>query len=200
MKNCCRRLAAALAGTLLALGALACGSSGTPQSAGGGSSSATTAGAYLKEDADNDGDDPHVSHRGQDDQEFLASYGPKASPAATRAIASILRSYYSASAAGEGASACALLNTALAAAIAKEQSPAAAGADACAAAIAPLLAQQHRHLLAEDPATMTVIAVYARGGLALAALGFRNSPESDILLTRAGNIWKIDALYDSLMR
>jgi hypothetical protein len=206
MKNCSRPLAALLASALLATGAVACGSSGPSASAraGAGSSRATStsssaAGGYLREDGDEDADETSTAEGDQDDQTQLASYGPKAGPATTRAIANILRRYYAAAAAGDGDGACALLNAALAASLAAAAGPTGKDAHTCAAGIAPVLAQQHQRLLAEQPATMTVIAVYAKGGLALATLGFKHAPESDILLTRAGSAWKIDALYDSLM-
>jgi hypothetical protein len=207
MKNFPRAPLAVLASTVLAVGAVACGGSGSSHSTSAGSSgaaaahaSATPSGGYLKEDADEDGDDPHPTDPGQDDQEFLASYGPKASPATASTITALVRSYYTASLAGDGTRACALLNAALATSLAKQQSPTASGAQACAAAIAPLLAQQHQRLLAEEPATMTVIGVYVKGILGLVVLGFGNAPESDIVVTREGGAWKIDALYDSLIR
>jgi hypothetical protein len=193
MRNCSRPLAALLASVLLAAGALACGGASKP------TSGSTTAGAYLKEDADKDGDENTASEAGQDDRELLASYGPKADAATTATIAAVVRRYYAVSLAGEAASACALLNAALAREVANDQAPAGGAAHSCATGIAPVLAQQHSRLLAKEPATMTVIAVYAKGNIALAALGFRRSPESDILLTREGGGWKIDALYDTLM-
>ena len=152
-------------------------------------------GGYLKEDGDKDDDDNPRDLR-QDDKEFLESYGPRASPAGTRTIAALTRSYYTAALAGNAARTCALLNSALATALASESG----GAHACSAGIAPLLAQEHQHLLAEDPATMTVVGVYVKGDLGLVVLGFKNAPESDIIVTGTGNAWRIDALYDSWMR
>jgi hypothetical protein len=195
MKNCSRQLLAPLVCALLAAGVLACGGASKSTST---STNATASGGHLKEDGDKDSDDAHGSGA-QDDEAFLASYGPQADPATTRAIAEVLRSYYAASLAGNGAAACGLLNAALATALASQQSQA-GGTSACAAAIAPVLAQQHQRLLAEEPATMSVIGVHVKGSLGLAVLGFKRSPESVIVVTRTGNVWKIDALFDSLLR
>jgi hypothetical protein len=200
MKNCSRRLLALLASALLAGGALACDSSSSSSSTApvaNNTASTSTSGGYLKEDADSDGDDPHTTQPGQDDQEFLAGYGPLTDPATTSTIASVVRRYYAASVAGNGAGACALLNAALATSLAGGQGQA---AGTCATGIAPVLTEQHQRLRTEEPATMTVIGVRAKGNLALAILGFKHAPESDILLQREDNTWKIDALYDSLMR
>jgi hypothetical protein len=197
MKNCSRDLLTLLACAVLSAGLLACGGSSSSSSAGTASSGAKAARGYLEEDGDSDSDDPHATHPEQDDAAFLASYGARAPAAVERPIAAVVRSYYAASLAGNGASVCALLNPALATAVANERGQSGAGAGACAAAIAPVLAQQHQHLLAESPATMTVIGVYAKGNLGLVVLGFKHSPESELILTRAGGGWKVDALYDT---
>jgi hypothetical protein len=200
MRNCrrparaVRALPALLASALLGIGigVGACGSSA--------STSISSRSGYLKEDGDKDGDDgAYPAHPGQDDQSFLATYGGRARPATARAIASVVERYYAASLAGDGASACALLNAGLATALAAQRGRAAQGDRACAAALSPLLAQQHPHLLAEDPATMVVTGVYAKGNLGLAVLGFRSAPESDIVVAREGRAWRIDALFDNQM-
>jgi hypothetical protein len=163
-------------------------------------SSAARSGGYLKEDGDNDGDEGSPGRKYvQDDKRVLATYGGRARPATARAIAALVRRYYAASLAADGASACALLDASLAKALAA-QSGAPRSPAACAAALSPLLAQEHQHVLSEDPATMTVIGVYANGVIGLALVGFRNAPESDLLLAREAHAWKIDSLFDDLVR
>lgn len=151
---------------------------------------------YLKEDGDVDGDDgPHPSNAGQDDGILFATYHKRASPAETRAIGRLVKRYYAASAAGQGARACALLNAGLAAGLADSAGRSSAGGT-CAASLAPLLAQQRRHLAAEEPATMVVNGVYLKGNLGRVVVGFRRAPEGQINIMREGHAWKINALFD----
>lgn len=211
-----RPLLAPLAAALLATSAVACGdaakvaSSTTPTVTGAGSpngvaarSSARVApaGGFLREDGDDDNDErPHPDGGVNDDKSLLASYDRRASPADARAVSTLVRRYYAVSVAGDGADACTLLATGLARGLAAAQGRPAQGADgSCEAAISSLLAQQHQHLAAEDPATMTLIALYVKGGLGLAVLGFKSAPESTIGVAREGRAWRIDALFDSLV-
>jgi hypothetical protein len=159
-------------------------------------------GHYLKNDGDEDYDDaPNYRHGNRDARIFLTTYGHLASPAETRAVRKLIRNYYTAAAAGDGASDCALLDTALATGLVPEQSGSSnAGAhNTCATAMSQLLAQQHQRLVADDIPSMIVPAVYLKGNFGLAVLGFRRTPESEIVITREGHAWKIDALFDSEM-
>ena len=208
-----RALPALLVAALLGTTVVACGgaarvaSSSSSPSTGLGtngatattaSSSAVPSGGFLKEDGDKDSDDgAYPAHPGQDDQSFLATYGVRAPPAEARTIAALVRRYYAASLAGDGASTCELLDAGIATALAAQQGTAAHGTAACAASLSPLLAQQHQHLLAEEPTMMVVTSVYAKDNVGVAVLGFRNAPESIIVLAREGHAWKIDALFDS---
>jgi hypothetical protein len=195
------------AATLLCTWAGACGSGArTPADPGSATSTlpaksrdanSSRAGNYLKADGDKDGDDPHPSNPGQDDQALLATYGYRASASTAHAIATLVEHYYDAALTGDGAHACALLAAGPTAGLVSSQSQTSHGAHNCATAIEPLLAQQHRHLLAEDPASMVVTGVYVNGDLGLALLGFRASPESDIVVEREGGAWKLGALIDS---
>jgi hypothetical protein len=44
-----------------------------------------------------------------------------------------------------------------------------------------------------------VTGVYLKSDLGMAVLGFRHAPESAILLSREGQAWRVDALFDSPM-
>jgi hypothetical protein len=179
-------LALVLAATLC-LGAVACG--GTHAA-----SATSTSGGYLKNDADKDTDDPghHVPGAKNDDLQLFAIYGTGASPADTRAIADLVKAYYAASYAGEGAKACSMLYSSLAAGLGQSRQD-------CTATMSRLLAQQHPHLVAENPASMLVLGVHVKGETGLAVLGFKTMPESNIVLQREGHAWKIDALFDTVM-
>ena len=208
-----RALPALLAAVLLGATMVACGGaaklassrSSPPTRLGTSGATATTAtssavpsGSFLKEDGDKDSDDgAYPTHPGRDDQSFLATYGIRARPAVVRTIAALVKRYYTVSLAGDGASACGLLDAGLATALAAQQGTAAHGTAACGASLSPLLTQQHQHLLTEEPATMVVTSVYAKDNLGVAVLGFRNAPEGVIVLAREGHAWKIDALFDS---
>jgi len=153
---------------------------------------------YVTEDGDKDGDDgPNASKAGQDDTTLFASYHGQPSRTEARAIATLVKRYYIASAAEEGASACALLSVEISKGLESNRSQ--AGHISCAVAISPLLAQQHQLLTLENPATMAVAGIHLRGNLALVALRFKRSFESTILTVREAGTWKIDALLGSDM-
>lgn len=183
---------ALLASALLAVGIAGCGGASAKQSV----HRAADAAGHLKADGDKDADDQGAGypHPEQDDQEFLARYGHGADPATASAIAVLVKRYYAATLAGDATRACALLDPTLARQLTEQSA-----AGACPAALAPALAQRHRYLLTEEPATMTVLGVYARGTLGLAVLGFRRSPETDVLVEREGSAWKLDSLFDNRM-
>lgn len=154
-------------------------------------------GGYVRSDGDDDGDDGSYPP-GDDDKDLLSRYR-RAGPSETKTIAALVRSYYAASLAARGQRACALLSGGIASGLASADSNPQSQSRTCAAAMSALLAQQHAHLTAENPATMTVVAVYVRGTQGLAVVGFRSSPRSELLVRREGGQWRIDALFDSLM-
>jgi hypothetical protein len=156
-------------------------------------------GSYLKNDGDKDSDDArHPMNAPNDDQVLFATYGKKASPADARAVTSLVKRYYTAAAAGDGATACSLLHSSIATGLAASRSQAGQGVrDTCATSMSLLLKQQHQHLIAEDAATMVVTRVLTKGDIGLAMLGFRTVPESQIVIEREGHTWKVDALFDS---
>jgi hypothetical protein len=190
-----------------ALVLIATGCGGANRTAGSSSKSArdassartAPAGGYVKLDGDADTDDERSRvRRGADEQPLLKSYGPMARPGVTRTIGALVRSYYAAAAAAQAARACSLLDATLAEGLATQ--PAQHGsARSCAGAISPLLSQQHSRFVAEDASTMTIVAVHVKGDLALAVLGFRTTPESQIVLQREESSWKIAALFGSYM-
>ncbi len=193
-----------LLAALLSTTVLACGSGSTTHTSAPTSTvaaartSTTVARGYSKRDGDSDFDDAehYDGHPPNDDLGLLASYGPKASPAVMRAVASLIKRYYTASAAANAPTACSLLSANLAAGIATTSDGA---SSACAAAMSQLLAQQHARLVGENPATMAVTTVHVKGNLGLAALSFKTAPEAEIVVEREAGKWKIDALFDTTM-
>ena len=194
---------------LLGLATIACGSSAVTNTTSSsdrttdhaGSTNAAR-GGYSKKDGDNDFDDVPGYHGSpeNDDRELLATYGHRATPADTHAVTTLIKRYYTASAAGEGAAACSMLYSSLAAGLASGSSQPVQGAGkTCAGAMSLLLKHQHEQLAAEHVATMRVSAVYLKGDTGLAVLSFKTAPESEIILAREGKEWKIDALFDGIM-
>jgi hypothetical protein len=192
---------------LVSVTVFACGASKTTHSATRDSHGSTTAiatqpGGYSTKDGDEDYDDTGHYHGSpaNDDQALLASYGPRASPAVTRAVTSLVEHYYAASAAGDGAQACSMLTANLADGLAAgEGQPGGGKSHTCAAAMSLLLAQQRQNLRGEDVSTMAVTTVRVKGDLGLAVLAFKTTPESEIVLEREGHTWKVDALFGGYM-
>lgn len=154
-------------------------------------------GGYLKSDSDKDADEHQKGPSNEDMGEMVtASHGAR--PADKRAIAAVVKRYYAAAVAGDGATGCSLLDPALAEATAHEQTPIAAGTGkSCAASLSRLFAQQHKRLAAEEPATMVVTGVHVDGDAGLVTLGFRAAPEGELVLQRDSGVWKVDALFES---
>ena len=208
---------ALVASALLGAGAIGCGAgtgttttstaSSTAARPNATATSATTVassspGGYLKNDGDADFDDTaHNRGNPEDDASSLfAPYGRRASPADARAVTALVKRYLTAAAAGDAASACSMLTVELIEGLLTEQGrPAGSPRERCAASMAPLLAQQHRQLVADDFPTLIVISVHVKGDVGVASLGSRTMTESSIRVEREGHAWKIDALFASPM-
>jgi hypothetical protein len=209
---------ALLSTVLVAVGAVACGSTGKsaddPSSSGTSTTvvthnhapSTTTAKTgtdtasshgYLKDDGDKSGDDslPGNPNAG-DDVPFFKSYGRPAGPLTVQAVTKLIRSYLAAATTGDTAQACALLDRTLATGLAEDGPSPNSGTD-CAAAVTPLFKQQQQQLSSDDAATIVVTAVLVKGNVGLAVLGFEAVPEGDILLEREDGRWRIGALLPS---
>jgi ketosteroid isomerase-like protein len=186
-------------------GLAACGGSGRSPSASNAarvdSRTATTSartlppGGYLKSDGDNDADDEGKA-RGTDDQQGTLAEGRAADDADKRAVTRVVRGYYAAAAAGDGARGCSLLASGIATAVAERQLQS-GGAKTCAASLSLLFKQQRQRLAAEEVDTMVVTGVRISGSDGFAALGFSRMPEGGIVVQREGAVWKVDALFES---
>jgi hypothetical protein len=154
-------------------------------------------GGYLKSDSDNDADE-HQKGPSNEDMGEMVTPAHGASNADRRTITAVVKRYYTAAAAGDGALACMLLDPGLATATTQGQAQIAPAAGrSCSASLSRLFQLQHQRLTAEDPATMVVTGVHVDGDAGLATLGFRAMPEGELVLQREGRTWKIDALFDS---
>lgn len=149
---------------------------------------------YLKSDGDDDPDDRGATKSRDDEQEMIGRSSQKSSPADLKAVSIVVKRYFAAALAEDGARGCAMLERSLAAAIAGE---APQGKPSCATALTHLFRVQHRYVSAEEPATMIITGVHVEGNEALTTLGFRRTPEGEVILKREGGHWKLDALFDS---
>ncbi len=156
-------------------------------------------GGYLKSDGDKDSDDEaHAGRRVDDDDDLtlLNSYGGQATTNDKKAVASVVRRYLTALAAGQSGQACLLLSASLASGLGQppsstEHQP----GTTCAAEVTQLLASARRQLTAEEIATMVITKVHVKADLGMAVLGFRRYPERAILVEREGRRWTLGALF-----
>jgi hypothetical protein len=187
-----RPLLAPLAVVLLSTGAFACG--GTNKNTGSTPSTTAPNGVSPVRNLEDDND-------GDNDNELVRSFAPEASAADTRTVTALVKRYYAAAYADDGATACSLLYTPLAKVIANEygHSPdtQALHGKTCAAVLSKLFKQEHRRLAAEV-AIMKVSTVRVSGNNGLVMLYFSGTrPERYFAVEREGGIWKMDTLLDN---
>jgi hypothetical protein len=206
-------LLALLATVPLSVGAAACG--GTTQSGGSETTqtrSATTAstqaattsgtastGYYVKADQDKDND---VGAPYDDtNNNSVLDYGHAASPSDDKAVTALVKRYYTAAAAGDGASACSMIIPSLAKAVPEDYGRAPGptylrGGKSCPAVMSLLFKHSHQQL-ATYLATLKVVRVRLNGKNGLVVLSFGTLPERQISVDQHGSAWKIEALLDS---
>jgi hypothetical protein len=199
---------------LLGVGATACGGVGKgPVSASQSSSNAAVAGSAVvrtassatpvqpspKKDSDGDGDNLTNSFYDTDDKAILA-YGHAASAAEVQAVTAVVKRYYAAASAGDGATACSLIYSILAESIAEDYGrppgPPALRGKTCAVVMSKLFKQRHQQLTA-DVFTLKVTGVRVDGKRGSALLSFRRMPDRHILVHRERGAWKIYTLLDA---
>ncbi|HEX4115279.1 MAG TPA: hypothetical protein VHY18_05340 [Solirubrobacteraceae bacterium] len=143
---------------------------------------------------DGDTDTPTLqSHRFPDSDDGPAfAYGHRPGAATVRVITNIVKRYYTAASAGDGAVACALLPSSLARSIPDSyggpQEPAyQRGGKTCQATLAKFFAHYHKELAAP----IKLFAVRVEGETARAIFSSRTMPASGVFLAREGHAWKI---------
>jgi hypothetical protein len=157
---------------------------------------------YPKWDGDPDGDDEgrRYSAGREDARPLLAAYPQLPSDSERQTIATIVKSYFAAALAGDGASACRLLAASIASGFTAGGVPSERGSGSrCIASLDQLFEQEHRRLAADEPSTMTITSVRLKGDAGMVFLGFRSAPETEILVSHEDGAWKLDALVDSVL-
>jgi hypothetical protein len=187
-----RSLLALLTIAFLSLGATACGRG----SRGVGSTPSTTAPRTTQSPFR--GDTDRLSDRGYDkDDDPIHYYGHAANAADERAVTALVKRYYAAGAAGDGARACLLLYSEIAGSVVEQYGrplgPPALRGKTCAAVMSKLFKQRRRQLAA-DRATLEVTGVRVEGDRGYALLSSTKMPVGYIVLRREHDDWKVGAL------
>jgi hypothetical protein len=188
---------------LLGMGLGACGNAGKRTGRGSGLSFSAAAATIattrvqlrLPTDSDEDNDNPGSGRYDADDSPVLR-FGHAASAVEMRAISSLVRRYYAAGAAGDGASACSLLYSLLADSVVEEYAGSPGlRSKTCAEVLSKLFKQRHREL-AGDVAALKTTVVRVGGDRGLSLVRFGATRERRVLLRRERGAWKMDVLLD----
>lgn len=187
-----RQLLGALA--LMTLALAGCGGSSGHVAPGLGSASATQPNFSTQHnDRDNDGDH-------NDDDGKVLFYGHAADAGDRNASSTLVKRYFAAAAAENGAQACALLVRFVAESVPEEDghSPQLHG-KTCAVVMSKLFKLHHKPLAAKN-ASLRVLAVRVEGQKALVVLGFPNIPEvRQITARRVAGTWRLLDLLDGIL-
>lgn len=190
---------------LLGLGATACGGAGSASQASSNAaasgstastaSSTTPTQSHLPRDSDDDNDNSSNSRYDNDDNPVVY-YGHTASAAEVQAITGLVKGYYAAAAASDGAKACSLIYSILAESVIEEygQSTVLHG-KTCSVVMSRLLKRVHWQLVA-DVARLKVTLVRVNGNHGLVLLRFGTIPERRVLVQRERGVWKMGVLLD----
>jgi hypothetical protein len=183
-------------------GAPAPGASTTPSTAAGfmgDEDDDDTASNYTgnnRYDNDADFDNDTIKNKGyyDGDDGAIRSYGHAASAADRRTIAALVKRYYAAAAASDGAKACPLIYSTQEEAIPEDYGrppgPAYARGKTCAVVMSKMFAHAHNKLAGG----FEVTGVRVEGREARALLGSRTVPARFVVVTRERGAWKIDEL------
>jgi hypothetical protein len=149
----------------------------------------------ARKDSDNDFPVPASYKFPDGDDKIVFAYGHPPSGTDRLAISSIVRHYYAAASAGDGAAACSLLSSSIAGSVAEDygQAPGPSylqGGKTCKAVMSMLFRHFHEQL-AE---AITVVEVRVKRNDAQVVFGSRAMPASSIFLIRRGGSWKVQAL------
>ena len=185
---------------LLGLGLAACGESRESRMPSGQAHSGARVakGATLPQpETKPDGEMDSDSYPGEPDNDNNHVFGHPASTAERRAATALVKRYYAATAARDGALACSLMYSSFAEAVSEDYGPPSATSSSstriCATTVTALFARSHEQLR-HQAATLTVAAVRVRRRVASVRIGFGGRPKFYMLLHLERGTWKIDRL------
>jgi hypothetical protein len=155
---------------------------------------------YTQVDADKDND---IGAPADDrNNNSVLHFGAAASATDTREVTALLKSYYAAALADDGAKACSMVYLTLANSVAEDQGKGSPGAPylkegtTCPSVLKLLFQHFHKELSVEVP-QLKVKRVRLRHGQGLAVLSFGKLPERQISVGRERHAWKLLTLVDS---
>jgi len=192
---------------IFSLGITACGNSGGPISRGTSAvatvattaSDATTTN-YTRTDADKDND--LGSPYDDTNNDVALNYGHAADTSDRLAATEIVKRYYAAAAAEDGAAGCSLVALSLSEAVVEDYGQGSGGAPylktgtSCSQVLTLLFKHYHGKLVAEQ-AKLAVRRVRLIGHQGFVIMSFGTLPERRIGVGREGHSWKIQNLLDS---
>jgi hypothetical protein len=189
---------------LSAVGVGGCGSAGDRSSAalsgayahGGG----VTKGQLAHLGHDEDGDIDTLGMTYDNDNDSTSTYGPPASPAERRAIVAFIRHYYTVAAAGDGATACSMLDPIIAETLVEVhhhgRGPRSLQGNTCAQILSKLFRLRHRELV-EDVAGFRISLLDVRGNRGVAFAPFAPTREMQLIVHREHGVWTMEVPLDN---
>lgn len=153
-----------------------------------------------KIDQDGDSDNNSKSYYDSDDKGLL-EYGHAASAAEKQAITGLIKRYYVAAAAEEGAKACSMLYSTYAEAVPEDYGtsppgPSWARGSTCAAVLTHVFNHEHTEIAAKLP-KLKIARIRVEEHRGLVVLSFHKIPASEIRVLREGHTWRVEALVDN---
>jgi hypothetical protein len=207
--TCVRRWLAAVTVAALAAGLCACGGAGStvtktvngpdPDDVATTVTAPVPAPLDTKADADKDNDIGAAEDDSNNSQAF--DFGNAASPSERRAIAALVKRYYDAALAENGARGCALIYSTLAEAAPEDDSREPGtptymhGLSTCPQVLTALFKHFHSQLTLELP-KLRVTRVRLEEHHGWVFLSFGGLPERRISVQREGHVWKMSQIYD----
>jgi hypothetical protein len=155
--------------------------------------STSTTASLAKPDRDNDGDN-------NDDDAKVLAYGRAAGATERQIAVALVKRYFRAAAAEDGALACQLLAPLPAETIAETygHSPGLHG-KTCATVMSKLF-RLHHHALAQKSASIMITTIRRKGNRMLVVLGFPPTPElRQIAVQHIGGMWRVLQLLDGII-
>jgi hypothetical protein len=149
-------------------------------------------------DRDNDSDNRTHSYY-DDDDSGVRRFGHPAGTGDRRAVEGLVKRYFTAASAEDGAAACSMIVSIFAKSVPEDlgrpPGPVYARGSTCATVMSKIFAHYHRQL-AIHAATLRFGGVRVSGGKGVAVLAFKGLPGRQIHVAQEKHVWKMDALLD----
>lgn len=185
-----KKLLAVLAIVILSVLAAGCGGTGKEASVSSSTESASSAATAASTHA------PTPESRG------VTEFGHEASPADRRAIALLVKRYYAAAAADDGATACSLIYSPLSESVAEDYGQAPAPASLAGTTCEEVMGKLFRQVPGQPSAVLAateVTGVRVKGRKGFALLRSKAIPEGDIAVERELGVWKVGGLIGGVL-